>query len=83
MFYTVIGTFNALLLFASTLCWNAGIHDTRAMPDFEGMLTDVAYGMASYAPAAKDFEPQRSGWAALGFGKADTHKFDGNGQAIR
>lgn len=53
------GSFNGVLSNASALCWYAGIDDARARPALERMLGAARYGLASFDPQAKGFEPLR------------------------
>ena len=52
-------TFNGILSNASALCWYAGINESRAKPAIARMLNAATYGLASYDPDAKGFEPLR------------------------
>jgi len=52
-------TFNGVLSNASALCWYAGLKDDRARPAIARMLNATTYGLASYDPESKGFEPLR------------------------
>lgn len=53
------GAFNGVLSNASALCWYAGIDNAQARPAIKRMLEATEYGLASYDPDAKGFEPLR------------------------
>ena len=53
------GNFNGILSNASALCWYAGLDTPKARPAVERMLSAAKYGLASFDPEAKGFEPLR------------------------
>ena len=52
-------SFNGILSNASALCWYAGLDNPKARPSVERMLAAAKYGLASFDPEAKGFEPLR------------------------